>query len=669
MALLAPLRICDAAGAEVPATRYDRLPDDRCHLLRPSAPLSLFSQVWAEARYLVFDVAYSAEHHSDLQLRFWARGSGDGKTEDEPRLVAHCAFVPDLPARLAFDFKLLDGHCVQPSRTPGRLKTVIEGRRIDPRELARIEVLLADHGSKQWCFITVPRLHTDMPFCKVPKKTLVDELGQLAGRSWPGRVSDEETLRAALTTERDRPAPAPRVDRSHYGGCLQRYFEASGRFRLHRDGGTWWLVDPDGFGFFSSGVGLVRDAEPAAIVPGTEELYAWLPRKDSAFADCLGEHAASSMPTVAFARANLKRAFGAQHAATWTALTSRRLRDWGFNTLGPGSDPGLVQSLRLPWTFAMARFPGTPLRLYRDLADVFDPAYSSQAKEWAAQLASLADDPLLLGYSMGAEPAWADGGANLASEMLETHPGSHSRRAFARFVAARYTDDVAAWTRTWGLAVEGFADLEARCFHRLADSHPGAVADLWDFSKLLARRWAEIPVRECRKAAPQLLNLGCVFAADANELCAEAAREFDLVSLALDTHLPDPDIIAQIVARCGKPVLLADHAVGSRDRGQLATGRLAATNQPQRAAAVRACWELAASLPGVVGCHWAQWNDQPALGRHDGECAQTGLVDVCQQPYPELAAAFSLAHDRLYQLRLGSVPPVAERIERSPAIH
>ena len=35
MALLAPLRICDAAGAEVPATRYDRLGDDRCYLLRP----------------------------------------------------------------------------------------------------------------------------------------------------------------------------------------------------------------------------------------------------------------------------------------------------------------------------------------------------------------------------------------------------------------------------------------------------------------------------------------------------------------------------------------------------------------------------------------------------------------------------------------------------------
>jgi hypothetical protein len=51
-----------------------------------------------------------------------------------------------------------------------------------------------------------------------------------------------------------------------------------------------------------------------------------------------------------------------------------------------------------------------------------------------------------------------------------------------------------------------------------------------------------------------------------------------------------------------------------------------------------------------VGCHWFQYQDQPASGRTlEGENGQYGFVDIVDSPYPELVAASRKVGNTLYQ--------------------
>ena len=76
-----------------------------------------------------------------------------------------------------------------------------------------------------------------------------------------------------------------------------------------------------------------------------------------------------------------------------------------------------------------------------------------------------------------------------------------------------------------------------------------------------------------------------------------------------------------------------------------------------RGLAYRHFVEQAASIPELIGVHYFQLNDQPVLGRFDGENYQIGVVDVCQQPYRRFVEAMKQTHERMYDVRVGKVDP------------
>jgi len=67
------------------------------------------------------------------------------------------------------------------------------------------------------------------------------------------------------------------------------------------------------------------------------------------------------------------------------------------------------------------------------------------------------------------------------------------------------------------------------------------------------------------------------------------------------------------------------------------------------------------ALPYFLGAHWFQWQDQPVLGRMDGENYNIGLVDVTNRPYPELVQALKTTHKVLYDVHTGKVKPFSRR--------
>lgn len=66
------------------------------------------------------------------------------------------------------------------------------------------------------------------------------------------------------------------------------------------------------------------------------------------------------------------------------------------------------------------------------------------------------------------------------------------------------------------------------------------------------------------------------------------------------------------------------------------------------------------SVPGSrwsVGVHYFTLNDQPILGRFDGENFQIGLVDICQRPYAEFVSGVRETNQNLPAVLYGMREP------------
>jgi hypothetical protein len=82
--------------------------------------------------------------------------------------------------------------------------------------------------------------------------------------------------------------------------------------------------------------------------------------------------------------------------------------------------------------------------------------------------------------------------------------------------------------------------------------------------------------------------------------------------------------------------------------------------QKERGAAYRYFVEQAAAIPQLIGVHYFQWNDQPVLGRFDGENYQIGAADVCNSLYGPFMQGAEQAHKQMYKVRAGTAEPYRE---------
>ena len=85
---------------------------------------------------------------------------------------------------------------------------------------------------------------------------MVDAFGQWIQKEWDTKIHSAEELKTILLDEYKRAQtdcvyPA---GWSKYGGCLDMPFKKTGFFHLEKTKSRWWLVDPDGYRFFSHGV-------------------------------------------------------------------------------------------------------------------------------------------------------------------------------------------------------------------------------------------------------------------------------------------------------------------------------------------------------------------------------------------------------------------------------
>jgi hypothetical protein len=620
---------------------------------------------WEKARFLALDALADGDFSGEVLVRFFARA------EAEPRLSVSLGLFPRLATRLVLPLSVLDGQTIFLPRTPGRMKAVVTGRRLAPVDVDHVELQLKETAGPQSLDLGMLWLLEAEPDCPLGSEPLVDTLGQWSAKDWPGKTRDEAQLKSDLADalEQARRASFPE-GWSRFGGTKARTFDATGFFRTQHDGTRWWLVDPEGYGFWSAGLDSVRPGETAAIVPGAASLFGSLPPRGGSFASAYGSRPGhSEVETFSFGLANLVRAFGPDWRPRWTELTKGRMKAWRFNTVANWSDPELARAApALPYVIPMPEYPATAISLYRDFPDVFAAGFRESARRWAQHLAAFREDAHLVGYFMRNEPLWAFGANNLAAEMLEASPGTATRRELARWLRQRYGGDAAAWGRAWGLGLASFEEVVSALVPRAADRSPAAKDDLWAFSREMVKAYVGIPADECRKVDPHHLNLGMRYAWISSDLLYESADSLDVFTINSYNMVPPADVIAEIARRTRKPVMIGEFHFGALDRGLPSTGLRGVASQEERGVAYRRYVEAAAANPNVVGTHYFILNDQEVLGRFDGENFQIGFVDVCHHPYRELVEAATRSHEAMYDVMQGKAKPFDREARETPKV-
>lgn len=648
-----------------------------------------------------------------------------------PWLHAHTSILPHTPVTYRFPLEKLDGQTLFLRRRPGVFKSTLLGGRVDreavevfrlhfpahpfPRRmLFRGAFLLPAGGEAPEAGRTTetdagPAAPGDRagsgaltaeapagrmtgfeaPAPALKTRLLVDKMGQIAFRDWPGKAKSLEEALERIRAFCRAPAPAGNGKLSRYGGYREKTYAATGFFRLEREGtekgpggadpsggagpapgpagsggdgegGRHFLVDPDGHPFFSAGMDCVGpDAQ--GLIEGLEDRYAWLPEKEGGFKDCFWEGWPGwKSRFFNFICANWRRALGDGWKAEWNRVTRDRLLEWGFNTVGNWSDPGFIQASGLPYVFPLEGFPGTEKTVFRDFPDVFSPAYREASERFARQTERFRGDRNLIGYFMRNEPHWGFAGkVNLARELFRSGHPFESKLRLIDFLRDRYGNDIAAFRAAWQVEAEAWSAFEALSGKGFDEIPPDgrAEADLWDFSLRMAREYVRVPAEALKKADPDHLNLGMRYAWISSDLCYEGSEFFDVFSFNCYELRVDPGLLDAIYARSGKPVLLGEFHFGAPDRGPLGAGLKTVASQADRGRAYRYFLEQGAAHPRCLGIHYFQLNDQPALGRFDGECWQIGAVDVTGLPYEEFIAGCKAAHEALPEILFGGRKP------------
>jgi hypothetical protein len=446
---------------------------------------------------------------------------------------------------------------------------------------------------------------------------IVDGFGQFRPGSWPEKVSSTEMLRAKGVEEAQELAHAlaQAPERDGFGGVASGHaFRATGFFRTEQRDGRWWLVTPEGHGFFSIGIDAVAPSA-ATYVEGREFMFGDLPARDGELAvhwsdkddrRGLGAQRGRSFDhgrAFDFYTANLERKFGAEWRRRWREETADRLTAWGFNTIGNWSDPDLWATHRLPYTVPLSP-EGEYAKVssgedwWGPMPDPFDRRFAEAADKMARNAAArFAGDPWLIGYFVDNELSWGRSTRAdpqqyfaLAISALAAGRESPANSAFIGYLTQTYRSPERLG-QAWGIPLNSWNDLGTAGFALPPGAFDNAVVigDLAAFSRRFADAYYRTVAEALHRHDPDHLYLGSRFAWQTTEAVEACARWCDVVSFNRYRRsiADDPAEWAKFHA-LGKPALIGEFHFGSVDRGLFWEGSSVSAEKTNAARPTRA---------------------------------------------------------------------------------
>ena len=618
----------------------------------------------ANSKFLTTDMLLDGNH----MFAFWLELK---EGEDGPKTSFRWAGLNQCSFRVRFPLDLLDMNRWGINREGAYLKPRISGDRVDIEKVDRIVLSVYRKSPKpaRWCMTELMMTETEpQPVTDpvLPRGPLLDELGQSAIHDWPAKSSSIEEVSQLIKSQYENASrqkwPVPF---SRWGGWKARKLtNGTGFFSTHKENGRWWLVDPDGYAFWSMGVdcvGLHTARTPlthleAAWIGGLEKAMTWIPERTGEFRDAImtDELRVKGTTVVNYVVANIIRALGEEGwHQKWSEIALAELRRLRFNTVGNWSEWRWAKQAQFPYVRPMRFQPQRASLIYRDFPDVFHPDFELDAADYASVLRETADDPAFIGYFLMNEPQWGFSKELPAAGMLFVSPDCYTRRELAEFLKEKYADN-AALSAAWKISAT-FAEVASGPWtNRLSEE---ANQDLQAFSVIMANRYFETISAACKEVDPNHLNLGMRWAGVPPRWAAEGMKSFDVFSMNCYMDTVPRDVTDEIHKLLEMPTIIGEWHFGALDAGLPSSGIGHLHNQTDRGKAYRVYIEDAAANPNCVGTHWFTLYDESAVGRHDGENYNIGFLDVCNRPYKELSEAGIASHERIYQVAMGDVDP------------
>jgi agarase len=335
--------------------------------------------------------------------------------------------------------------------------------------------------------------------------------------------------------------------------------------------------------------------------------------------------------------------------AEWEKETLARLRDWGFNLLGVGSDRSLegkglahVRILSVGRSFMKGGDPDRWIcpdmqRPGTSFPNVFHPEFAKWCDRRAAEIcAPERDSRHLFGYFLDNELAWRGNGRRKDGlfKNVCSLPETHSAKKYLRNWAKR----------------------------RNVNLNNVAEVDIEDFNRHLAEAYFGTAAAAIRRHDPNHLVLGARFAGAGNPPDAAwvaAGRHCDVISFNSYPHYdadkgifrnfrkPDSQDIREAYGgrwrlAGGAPLMVTEWSFPALDAGLPCTrgaGHRMAT-QRERAEVSGRYVRVLAKMPYVIGYCYFMWTDQPPEGVSDSfpENSNYGLVSATGKPYVELTS-------------------------------
>lgn len=597
--------------------------------------------------YIVFEVTNLSDYSTSVTLNFW---DTDNKNSD---ITVKIGLLPKVKTVVSLQEESAEGGVLFLKRKPGRLKTVVLGTPVKLNHLTRFAFGVAPSPGNVSLKIDSAYISNCEPFYSVPDVKLVDSLGQKKITDWTGKTKSEEELKAYLFKELEKET-TPIDGLSKYGGWLKKQFKPTGFFALEKDNGRYWLKDPDGYAFFSTGLDCVG-VDGDCNITGIENFCDYLPPKNT---PGWAKTQRDDESFFSWHKYNLYRTFGDDWYNVWTKITKRRLIEWGENTVACWSDMRFIKSSHLPYVHILNGFPRTKENIFRDFPDVFSEEYKQESAKWAKQLTDFKDDVNMIGYFMSNEPNWAFAdGLNIAAVTLERKEKFVSKEYIINSLLSKYKD-IDSLNNAWDSFYSSFDDLYSPIDASLLNKEANDA--LLEISAEMVREFIKVPALALREVDRNHLNLGMRYAWVANKTVTAGCEYFDVFSFNCYRHDPYGSI-ENIVNLVNMPVMIGEFHFGALDRGLDATGIQAVASQADRAKAYRYYMHRAASHPYCLGAHYFTLNDQGYLGRFDGENYQIGFVDVCNKEYTEITEASKTTNKEVYLVANGDILPTDEK--------
>lgn len=490
----------------------------------------------------------------------------------------------------------------------------------------------------------------------------MDRFGQYKYKNWPGKIRSEKDLEEnRLEEEKDLEAYQEPPNRNQYGGWTAGpRFEATGYFRTQKHENRWWLVDPEGYLFWSNGVNCVHSHSGTTGIGGREKYFSDLPDKTEPYGRFYGRSRGSSRnfyavygphTTYDFSSANLMRKYGEDWNKEFNRLAHVRLRSWGLNTFANASSKELYMESKTPyvatvWVRGTKKIEASS-GYQGKFHDVFDPGYRKALRASLSRKTDESGDPWCLGFFIENEMSWGRD-RSLALATLASPADQPAKIVFIEDLKAKYTS-IQGLNEVWGSVHDSW---EAMLESVEQPDEERAKEDLNVFYQKIATSYFRTVREEMDAVAPNHLYLGCRLAWANSDIVERTASKYcDVMSYnkyeysVANVGLPEG---------VDMPIIIGEFHFGALDRGPLHVGIKSAGDQNQRGEFFKRYLESALNNPHIVGVHWFQYVDQATTGRGDGENYNVGLVDICDTPYPEMVGSMRGVGASLYEFRSNS---------------